>query len=594
VKPSFTRRLTVSYLFVVFVTLAFTGFYLNNRLRRDFMHQLEHSLGAQASLVAHSFLSDLGRQVPQSTLQQRVQHLGGVMGFRVTLVNTNGIVLADSDRTMSEVTRMDNHLKRPEIQSALRLGTGESVRESETLHKQMLYLAVPIRASPTGEGGILGVVRLALDTTEVDRRLSAFRHDLLKAGAAAIVVAILIALLSVRKISQPLRGLVRHAQEIGEGRYAAAPTVQSSDEFGRLAAAFSDMAQRVDEKVRELTRERSQLGAILGSLVEGVIALDHQGRILLLNAAAEALFQIKSTQAKGRPFLEVLRQSPLNEVLSDALSRREPLSREITLHSPHERILAVHARPVDYGEGTGVLTAFHDVTELRRLERIRQEFVANASHELKTPLTSIKGFAETLLDGAIDDPQNNRAFVQTIQEQADRLMRLIEDLLDLSAIEARRVNYRWEEIAPQDVADRVIQSLAPMAKAHSVRIDNELKEPLPKIRGDREKIAQILLNLLDNAIKFNKPGGYVRLSARRLPSGLEMSVEDTGPGIAAEDLPRVFERFFRGDRSHSQEIAGTGLGLAIVKHLVEAHQGSVQAESRLGQGSTFRFTLPFA
>jgi two-component system, OmpR family, phosphate regulon sensor histidine kinase PhoR len=279
----------------------------------------------------------------------------------------------------------------------------------------------------------------------------------------------------------------------------------------------------------------------------------------------------------------------------DALKRKELVLTEITLHAPEERILSVQALPVNYGEAeTGALAALHDITELRRLERMRQEFVANASHELKTPLTAIKGFVETLLEGAVDDPKHNREFLETIQEQSNRLMRLIEDLLDLSAIEAKRVEYRFEPTVVSEVIERIFKGLEPMAKAKKVRLINQIATDLPRVRADREKLGQILMNLIDNGIKFNKADGSVHLTAEIKGNFLEMTVTDTGMGIATEDLPRVFERFFRTDRSHSHDIAGTGLGLAIVKHLVENHQGKASAESRLGEGSIFRFTLPLA
>ena len=355
------------------------------------------------------------------------------------------------------------------------------------------------------------------------------------------------------------------------------------------------LAQENAEPLRHLLEEKTFLEAILSALIESVIALDPQGRILFLNPAAENLFDVSSSKAKGRPFLEALRHSPLDDVIRQTLAEQKPQRQEITVHAPAEHTLSVHATPVNYGEGqTGVVAALHDISELRKLERVRQEFVANASHELKTPLTAIKGFVETLLDGALEDPKNNRQFLETIQEHSNNLMRLLEDLLDLSAIEAKRMEYRMEPVVVSEVAQRLVKGLSPMAKTKKVTVTIDLPETLPRVYADREKLAQILLNLLDNAIKFNKSGGQVRLTAGVKGTTLEIRVRDTGMGIAPEDLPRVFERFFRGDKSHSREIAGTGLGLAIVKHLVEAHQGTVSATSILEEGSTFSFTLPLA
>ena len=315
----------------------------------------------------------------------------------------------------------------------------------------------------------------------------------------------------------------------------------------------------------------------------------------VLNPAAKKLFGLQSGDISGRPFLEVLRHSLLNDVLAQTLNERRVVQKEITLHAPEERVVSVHALPVDYGQGqTGVLAALHDITELRKLENIRREFVANVSHELKTPLTSIKGYVETLLDGAINDPEHNQEFLKTIQEHTNNLSQLIDDILDLSAIEAQRVNYRFEAVSVKEVVDRIVKALDPMAKAKKVAVMIDKPDTLPKARADREKLAQIVINLIDNAIKFNKPGGEVRLHAEPNGTTLKVQVTDTGRGIPPEDLPRVFERFYRGDKSHSHEVPGTGLGLAIVKHLVEAHKGTITAQSTPGQGSTFQFTLPLA
>jgi two-component system phosphate regulon sensor histidine kinase PhoR len=428
---------------------------------------------------------------------------------------------------------------------------------------------------------------------EHSRRVAGLQKDLLLTGAFGIALALSVAFLSVRRIIRPLEELMSRMRLVTEA--GLGETTSDANEFRQLAGTIDGLASKIAGKVDELGREKSQLAAILDALLEGVIAADHRGRILFLNPAAERMFGVTQKSVEGRPFLEGLRHSTLTDVLMEGLQTHQHLTREITVHTPHERLLRVHARAVDYGNGTtGVLAALHDISDVRRLERIRQEFISNVSHELKTPLTSIKGFVETLLDGALEDPHNNRAFLETINEQANRLMRLIEDILDLSAIEARRVEYRFEAVTLRDIVDRIFAALMPQARAHHIELKLDLPETLPTVRADREKLAQILLNLLENAIKFNRSGGHVTLKARHADGRISLSVTDDGPGIAPEDLPRVFERFYRGDKSHSQVVPGTGLGLAIVKHLVEAHQGTVTVESLPDQGATFRFSLPQA
>ncbi len=368
-----------------------------------------------------------------------------------------------------------------------------------------------------------------------------------------------------------------------------------SEEMLRWSRALQEMSGRVDEKVEEIKRERSQLSAILSALVESVVAVDHEGRVLLINPAAEKLFDVESSAVKGRPSLEVLRQSALHEVIQQTLQKRQPVSQEISIHAPQERTLVAQALPVSYGENqTGVLAAFHDITELRKLERLRQEFIANVSHELKTPLTAIKGYVETLLNGALDDKAASRDFLKIIEDHSQHLSLLIDDVLDLSAIEAKRMEYRMEPVSLPDVAARLIKGLAPQAKAKNVKISNLLEDSLPRVRADKDKLAQILMNLIDNAIKFNRDSGEVELRAKPGDKFITMTIKDTGKGISEEDLPRIFERFYRADKAHSHDVAGTGLGLAIVKHLLEAHQGTISVESTPGKGSTFTVTLPAA
>ncbi len=569
-KLTFAKKLTASYLFVVAVTLLFTGVFLSRQLQKTFLTHLEESLATQAKLIEQNL------PAKSQTLQPWIQTEGRDLGLRITVIGPDGIVAADSERTATEVKRMDNHGNRPEVREALAAGRGQSMRHSATLNEDMMYVALPLAKSQ-------GVIRLALPLTGVHERIASFQKDLLKAGAAAVMVAFLVAWMTMRKISQPLRDLL------------ASVGVGAEDELGELARTYSDMSARVEEKVRDLSRERSQLGAILSTLVESIVAIDHEGRLLFLNPAAKKLFGLESGDVKGRPFLEVLRYSRLNDLLKQSLAQHEPVRQEISLHAPGERILSVNAMPVDYGQGqTGVLAALHDVTELRKLENVRREFVANVSHELKTPLTSIKGYVETLLDGAIKDPKHSQEFLKTIQEHTANLSRLIDDVLDLSAIEAERVAYRMEPVAVKENVERIVKALGPMANSKKVSIVNDLGEDLPKVRADREKLAQVLMNLIDNAIKFNRSGGEVRVSARANGKDLLIRVSDTGRGIAAQDLPRVFERFYRGNKDRSHDIPGTGLGLAIVKHLVEAHAGTVSARSTPGQGSTFEFSLPLA
>lgn len=572
---------------MVVVTLFFTGLYLSPRLEHEFQGQLEQSLAAQATLMARTIATFAHPSTAEfaAWVHERAQ----LLGCRITYIDRTGRVLADSERTPEQLRAMDNHATRPEVVAALHMGAGQSMRHSATLHEDMLYVATPVY-DLKGDHAVLGVLRVALPLTQVHQRVAGFQRNLFKTGAAGVLLALGVALLTMRRVSRPLEELMSRVRNVtgGIGRNA-----QGDDEFHQLAGTIDGLADTIADNVDELGRQKLQLAAMLDALLEGVIAVDHRSRVLFLNPAAERMFDITQSRAEGRRVMEVLRHNTLTDALTDGLQTRKAQTREITVHTPHERILRVHIRPIDYGNGTtGVLAALHDITDVRRLERTRQEFFANVSHELKTPLTSIKGFVETLLGGAVDDPAHNREFLKTIDEQTNRLMRLIEDVLDLSAIEARRVEFRFEPTDLRPIAERLFNALTPQARAQGVQLTLQLPADLPMVRGDKEKLTQILMNLLDNAIKFNRKGGNVALRALVNGSHLDIMVADDGPGIPADDLPRVFERFYRGDKSHSQTVPGTGLGLAIVKHLVEAHGGSVHVESELGRGATFHFTLP--
>ena len=461
-KLSFSKKLTASYLFVVAVTLLFSGVILSRRLQKTFLSHLEESLATQAKLIAQNLPPKI------ETLQPWIQTEGKDLTLRITVIGPDGVVRADSERTPAEVKIMDNHGTRPEVREALALGRGHSMRHSTTLNEDMMYVALPLDQGK-------GVIRLALPLTGIHERIAAVRKDLFKAGAAAVLVAFIVSWITMRKISQPLRDLL------------ASVGMETQDDLGDLARTYSEMAERIEEKVRDLSRERTQLGAILATLVESIVAIDHDGRLLFLNPAAKKLFGLEAGDIKGRPFLEVLRYSSLNDLLKQSLAKHVPVQQEISLHSPEERVLSVHAMPVDYGQGqTGVLAALHNITELRKLENVRREFVANVSHELKTPLTSIKGYVETLLDGAMEDPKHSREFLQTIQEHTANLSRLIDDILDLSAIEAERIAYRMEPVVAKEVVARIIKALSPMATTKKVKLIDDLRDDLPKVGRSRE------------------------------------------------------------------------------------------------------------
>jgi two-component system phosphate regulon sensor histidine kinase PhoR len=388
------------------------------------------------------------------------------------------------------------------------------------------------------------------------------------------------------------------ARQMSEGNFEVRASVRSPDEIGTLGRSLNAMAGRLREKIGDIEREQAKATAVLDAMVEGVIATDGHDHIILINERARVLFGLGRARADRLPLLEVIRNVDLHDVLGEGRLAADGtvVNREIKLSEPSERVLQIHAVPLRFtGEARGVVMVLHDITELRRLEQVRTEFVANVSHEIRTPLTAIHGYLETLLDGALEEPENARKFLEIVFRHTERLGRLTDDLTDLSNIELGRISLRLEPTSAADVADSVLTIIAPRAVAGRVTVEAKLPAGLPDVVADRDRLAQILINLVDNAVKYTPKGGRVWLEGRvREPGVVELAVCDTGAGIPKADLPRLTERFYRVDKARSRELGGTGLGLAIVKHLVMAHGGELTIDSELWKGTTVRFTLPTA
>ena len=346
------------------------------------------------------------------------------------------------------------------------------------------------------------------------------------------------------------------------------------------------------EKIAALERQNNAIQAILASMVEGVIAVDKDTRIISINPSIENLFQVKKSEVEGRLFLEVIRNNDLAEVINDVLKNRAALSQELNLSWPVQKVFQVNSTPIfEGGRVSGCLVVIHDITEIRRLERVRSDFIANVSHELKTPLTSIKGFVETLLEGALEDKEESRNFLNIIQDHTDRLNNLINDLLELSHIESREIALKFEKVDLKKVFEEVILGFRSQIKKKGITVNNDLAADVT-LKADKLKLEQVIINLIDNAIKFNKENGSVSIFSEDLGRKIKIVIEDSGQGIPEKDITRIFERFYRVDKARSRELGGTGLGLSIVKHIIELHEGEVGVESTEGLGSKFFFMLP--
>src|SRR5439155_1498579 len=401
------------------------------------------------------------------------------------------------------------------------------------------------------------------------------RGVMLAGGAVALVVALGIGLFVAGRVTRPVVEMEDVARQMSEGNFRVRASVRSPDEIGTLGRSLNVMAGRLREKIDDLEREQAKATAILDAMVEGVIATDGHDHIILLNERARGIFGLGQTRVERRPLLEVIRNVDLHGLLSEsrAAADGEVVSREIKLPDPPARVLQVHAVPLRFtGDEPGVVIILHDITELRRLEQVRTEFVANVSHELRTPLTAIHGYLETLLSGALEDREHARRFLEIVFRHTERLGRLLNDLTDLSNIELGRVILKIEPTRVDEVVDSVLAIIALRAEAGGVTLTANMAAGTPPVQADRDRLAQILINLVDNAVKNTPRGGRVTVHARPTEGGrVVITVEDTGAGIPAADLPRITERFYRVDKARSRELGGTGLGLAIVKHLVAAH-----------------------
>jgi len=585
-------KLTLTLVGFVAVSMMLAGLYLSRGLERVAIESIEARLGTGARVLEDEARAGLRAGGEARSLQTFAERAARRTNSRVTLIAPDGRVLADSERRPADVAEMENHAARPEVRAALNGSAGRDVRRSGTLGTPLIYVAVPVSES----GRVVGALRLAAPLEAATPAYESLRGVMLAGGAVALVVALGIGLFVAGRVTRPVVEMEDVARQMSEGNFRVRASVRSPDEIGTLGRSLNVMAGRLREKIDDLEREQAKATAILDAMVEGVIATDGHDHIILLNEGARGIFGLGQTRVERRPLLEVIRNVDLHGLLSEsrAAADGEVVSREIKLPDPPERVLQVHAVPLRFtGDEPGVVIILHDITELRRLEQVRTEFVANVSHELRTPLTAIQGYLETLLDGALEEPQHARKFLEIVFRHTERLGRLTDDLTDLSNIELGRISLRIEPTDLTEVTESALAIIQPRAGSGRVTVKVSLPADMPEVLADRDRLAQILINLVDNAVKYTPGGGRVWVEAQRLPSGMvEVAVRDTGVGVPKADLPRLTERFYRVDKARSRELGGTGLGLAIVKHLVLAHGGDLGIESELWKGTTVRFTLP--
>jgi two-component system, OmpR family, phosphate regulon sensor histidine kinase PhoR len=581
-------KLGFAFFALLIAVLLPVDFYAERALRRDY----ERSGFEQLAAIARIALANPPRAIAPASYApvDRAPLLDWVAqmaasGVRVTVITSDGLVLADSQ---SDPSTMENHAGRPEIRDALAKGDGQSIRHSVTINRDLLYYAVRLSVA----GGPPVVLRFALPLQTVDEELRAFRKRLWLASLVMLLVTGTASLLISRSFSDRVDRLTMFSHRVAEGDFRPIEADRSGDAMEALAVSLNETAARLDRTIRTLTEERNLSSAILGSMVEGVAVVNASERLLFANPGFAEILGLDVPPQSGSALLEVVRQTELIEAVRQVLKGEPRVEAEIVTGTLRQRFFAVTVASVRAAETSGAVIVLHDITELRKLERVRRDFVANVSHELKTPLTAIQGFAETLLAGAIDDPQNRVRFLEIILEHSRRLARLTDDLLKLSKMDADRLELEICRLSVPQFVESCVETAQRPASEKDLRLSLNLQERLPDIAADRRRLAEVLQNLLDNAMQYTPPGGQIMLSASADASELTFTVSDTGIGIPQADQPRIFERFYRVDAARSREVGGTGLGLAIAKHLVEVHGGRIWVESEVGQGSQFHFTVP--
>ncbi len=575
------------FLVITFISLLITTVYVTKFWRQLYLEQLTTNLFKITNLVQPQLNPLLAGQ-DFSQIDNLAKYLGNQTNIRFSIILPNGRVVGDSEY---DPQKMENHADRPEFQKALKGESGISNRRSHTLDEPMIYVALPAQEN----GHIIGVIRTALPVTNIENTLWNLYLKILTGSLAIALLAAAVIYFITRRLSQPLMEINRGAERFARGDLSSKVPVPESDELAKLAEALNHMAAQLDDRFRTITQQRQEQEAILASMVEGVVAVDNNDRLITLNKAGSRLFMVNPDTVKGHSIQEIIRNKDLQRFLQRTRNASVPVEGEIVLNGLSERFIQLHGTKLldARGKAIGVLLVMNDVTAMRRLERVRRDFVANVSHELRTPITSIKGFIETLQSGAIHEPENALTFLKIIGRQADRLNQIIEDLLTLSRIEQEeeegQVSLSLEPLKP--VLQAAIQISEVRAAEKEIHINLHCPDGFQAYINP-PLLEEAVVNLIDNAIKYSPPKTSIKVEAEQAGEQVLIRVRDQGRGIAMEHLPRLFERFYRVDPSRSRKVGGTGLGLAIVKHIAQAHDGWVTVDSTLGQGSIFTLHIP--
>ncbi|EFK08506.1 PAS domain S-box protein [delta proteobacterium NaphS2] len=585
VKKRLFWQIFPSYLLITLIALVVVAWYASSAIRHFYIKQTTSDLEARARLFEVQIKTYLEPPDTQQ-IDRLAKKAGKNSATRLTVILPTGQVVGDSDEDPSV---MDNHADRPEFLGALKEMRGATLRHSVTLNKDFMYVAVPVREM----NHTVAVVRASIPISAIDGALHSIQNKVLLAGLFMAVFAAILSLLVSRRIIHPIEQIRKWAESIASGDFLPKPYVKSSGEIEGLYESLGRMADDLRRQIEQVRRQRNEMQAAFSSMVEGVIAIDMEARVLNMNQRAATILGCDPAEARGRGIQEVMRNTAFYNFVEETLAARDTIVRDIPMGD--EGLLNGHGTILrDEAENQiGALFVLDDVTRLRKLENIRRDFVSNVSHEIKTPITAIKGFVETLRDGSVKNPADAERFLGIIEKHVDRLEAIIEDLLNLSKIEQTSGKEGLSLVESQmvDIIHNALQICHVAIAEREIEIDVSCAESVT-LKVDPTLLEQALVNLLDNAVKYSDTGGTIHISVTEESGSITIAVRDHGVGINKKHLPRLFERFYRVDKARSRQLGGTGLGLAIVKHVVQAHGGHITVESTPGEGSTFSIHLP--
>lgn len=567
---------------LVVLGLVVAGFAADRSLRSDQLSRVESSLQERARLVVDQLRGVSFDSNNRTALDSIADRLGDAGRMRLSLIAVDGTIVGDSEIARELLPVVENHAGRPEVQQALAGKLGSATRISETIGRELLYVAIPMEDQ--------GVVRVAVALSVLESARADLRERLVVAGVLGLLFAVALSYWITRLSLRPIQEVRRVAEAIARGELHERPPLSAGDELSEISSAIRDIASQLQSRLEEATREKEQLRAVLESMVEGVLVVDAGGVVLLANSRFREFYDV-DTEITGRLLLEKIRDPDLDSLLREVLDSDSIVSTTLVLGEP-PRTFRVHAARFPRGEvpRAGSVAVYHDISELERLEEVRRDFVANASHELRTPLTAIQGFVETLLETELPEDKK-RSYLEIIDRHARRLGEIVRDLLALSTVETGKWRVEPSLIDAAEIARVVVRGFEPRAEKQDLRIRCEV-EGDSTVFADPRILEQILTNLLDNAVKYTEPGGDVEARIIESKNRVLVMVRDSGIGIPVEDRSRIFERFYRVDKARARSAGGTGLGLSIVRHLVQRLGGEISVESRLGEGTTFSFSLP--